>query len=258
MRTTSLCCSQQAAVAELVGFASSDSRAGHPRLLLRCSAVQDGLWVGTERLLRLGLNRFKFEGGSLAFVLSQLPSGMNPLPPAVRPLPSELKAFGWELSGFKSEGGSLTFVLSQLPSEMSQLPPAVRPLPSELKEFGWALSGFKSEGGSLTFVLDPLPSEMSQLPPAVRPLPSALKELGWELSGFKSKGGSLTFVLSPFPSEMNPFPSARQFAALFCRGPPAIAALGGTVRRAPAFPFPLCRAEWRVGRADKGCACLSP
>jgi len=44
LRPTALRCSQRAAGAELVGCASSDSRAGLPRPLLRCSAGQDGLF----------------------------------------------------------------------------------------------------------------------------------------------------------------------------------------------------------------------
>ena len=46
---TALRCSQQAAGAELAGYARSDSCAGLPRLLLRCSAVRKGLFGITER-----------------------------------------------------------------------------------------------------------------------------------------------------------------------------------------------------------------
>ena len=48
---TALRCSQQAAGAELAGCARSDSCAGLPRLLLRCSAAQKGLSADTEPLL---------------------------------------------------------------------------------------------------------------------------------------------------------------------------------------------------------------
>ena len=48
---TALRCSQQAAGAELAGCARSDSCAGLPRLLLRCSAVRKGLSADTEPLL---------------------------------------------------------------------------------------------------------------------------------------------------------------------------------------------------------------
>ena len=48
---TALRCSQQAAGAELAGCAHSDSCAGLPRLLLRCSAVRKGLSADTEPLL---------------------------------------------------------------------------------------------------------------------------------------------------------------------------------------------------------------
>jgi hypothetical protein len=50
-QTTPLRCSQQAAGAELAGCARSDSCAGLPRLLLRCSAVRKGLSADTEPLL---------------------------------------------------------------------------------------------------------------------------------------------------------------------------------------------------------------
>ena len=53
-RTTPLRCSHRAAGAELVGCASSDSRAGLPRPLLRCSAGQNGLFANTARLLKQG------------------------------------------------------------------------------------------------------------------------------------------------------------------------------------------------------------
>nr|AFX82632.1 hypothetical protein [uncultured proteobacterium 90H6] len=53
-RTTPLRCSHRAAGAELVGYASSDSRAGKPRPLLRCSAGQNGLFANTARLLKQG------------------------------------------------------------------------------------------------------------------------------------------------------------------------------------------------------------
>ena len=51
-RTTPLRCSHRAAGAELVGYASSNSRAGKPRPLLRCSAGQNGLFANTARLLK--------------------------------------------------------------------------------------------------------------------------------------------------------------------------------------------------------------
>ncbi|WP_206198975.1 hypothetical protein, partial [Zoogloea dura] len=54
LRTTPLRCSHRAAGAELVGYASSDSRAGRPRPLLRCSAGQNGLFANTARLLKQG------------------------------------------------------------------------------------------------------------------------------------------------------------------------------------------------------------